>query len=75
WAKSLESQLEAKGKELLECVRLLDAAEATVQERTEWALRLDSELKVLREQLSAVKASRWLKLGRALGLGPVLPND
>ncbi|MGE5568758.1 MAG: methyltransferase domain-containing protein [Rhodospirillales bacterium] len=75
WAKTLESQLDAKGKELVECVRLLDAAEATVQERTEWALRLDAELKVLREQLSAIRASRWLKLGRAVGLGPVLPND
>ncbi len=75
WATGLQAQLEAKGKELVECVRLLDIAESTVQERTAWALRLDSELNELHGQMSMIRASRWLKLGRTVGLGPVLPND
>lgn len=75
WAAQIQDQLEAKGRELVECVRLLDAAEATVQERSAWAMRLDAELKQLQEQLSLIRASRWFRLGRTVHLGPVLPND
>lgn len=75
WAAHIQEQLEAKGRELVECVRLLDVAENTVQERSAWAMRLDGELKQLQEQLSMVRASRWFRLGRTVGVGPVLPND
>lgn len=59
-----------KAKELAECVRLLDAAEATVVQRTEWAQSLQARVLELESQLSAVQSSRWVKLGNSIGLGP-----
>jgi len=68
------NELTARCQELAECVRLLDTAEATVEERTRWAQRLEGELEQAEALLSMVRASRWVKLGRAIGLGPVLGN-
>ncbi|HYL78685.1 MAG TPA: methyltransferase domain-containing protein [Bryobacteraceae bacterium] len=71
--RDLEAQgrdLEARCRELAECVRLLDTAEATVTERTQWAQRAEAQRQELAAQLNLVRASRWLKLGRKLGLGP-----
>ena len=48
-----------------------DAAEQTVIERTEWARRLDGELNQLHAQLAMIHQSRWIKLGRTVGLGRV----
>ncbi len=81
WVRRLEEQLtaeltaaraelEQRSSELAECVRLLDRAEAAVVERTEWAQRLDAQVRELERLLSAVRASRWHRLGRRLGLGP-----
>lgn len=86
WAHRLEEQLtaelaaaraelEARSAELAECVRLLDRAEATVVERTEWAQRLDAQVRELERLLTAVRASRWHRLGRKLGLGPRLLEE
>ena len=83
WARQVEEQLtaelmaaraelEARSRELAECVQLLDRAEATVVERTEWAQRLDAQVRELEARLAAVRASRWVRLGRAFGLGPEL---
>ena len=66
------AELEARSRELAECVQLLDRAEATVVERTEWAQRLDAQVRELEARLAAVRASRWVRLGRAFGLGPEL---
>ena len=55
--------------ELGRCVELLQQAEKTVEERTRWAMSLDEERTHL---AAAVSASRWHRLGRALGLGPEL---
>jgi len=41
-----------------------------VVERTAWAHRLDAQLQETIAQLEMVRQSRWLKLGRQLGLGP-----
>jgi delta 1-pyrroline-5-carboxylate dehydrogenase len=68
--KSLTAQVEQRTKQLAEAVRLLDIAEATVVERTDWAQRLDAQLQETIAQLEMVRQSRWLKLGRQLGLGP-----
>jgi 2-polyprenyl-3-methyl-5-hydroxy-6-metoxy-1,4-benzoquinol methylase len=72
--RRLEGELERKGQELAECVRLLDQAEATVTERTLWAQRLQTELEQAEARLGMVRASRWMRLGRTLGLGPRLGN-
>jgi predicted SAM-dependent methyltransferase len=74
WALDIEKRLTAEieqcvGK-LKETISLLDRAEATVVERTDWAHRLDAQLQDARAQLALVRQSRWLKLGRQLGLGP-----
>jgi SAM-dependent methyltransferase len=67
-------ELAARCQELAEAVRLLDTAEATVVERTKRAQRLEEELKQAEALLSMVRASRWVKLGHAFGLGPGLGN-
>ena len=70
WALDIDQRLTAKCAELVETVGLLDRAEATVIERTDWARRLDTQLQETIAQLELVRKSRWLKLGRQLGLGP-----
>ncbi|MBY0503621.1 MAG: methyltransferase domain-containing protein [Bryobacteraceae bacterium] len=65
------AEFDAKAEELAAAVTLLDAAEQSVIERTEWARRMEREIHALEAQVSAVQASRWMKLGRSLGLGPV----
>lgn len=78
WALATETRLSgelaAKCGELAESVRLLDAAEATVTERTQWAQSLQARLDRLEAQFQMLRESRWLKLGRAAGLGPVLKD-
>jgi ubiquinone/menaquinone biosynthesis C-methylase UbiE len=66
----LTADLAARAEHLTATVRLLDAAEATVVERTEWAQRLDAELAQLKAMLVMIRQSRWVKLGRTIGLGP-----
>ncbi len=67
WAHETEqrltTELETSRQELAKCVALLDTAEKTVEERTLWAQRLDAEKKM-------IQSSRWVRLGRTLGLGP-----
>lgn len=68
WARRLEAELAAKGKDLVRCLEMLHAAEKTVEERTVRMLRLQ-------EQLGCAKASRWVKLGSRFGLGPKLNGE
>lgn len=70
WARRTQQELDAKLDELARCVELLHEAERTVQERTLWAQRLDAEVRRLEARLSMMEASRWVRLGRKLGLGP-----
>jgi SAM-dependent methyltransferase len=79
WAIQTEQRLNAdlakQTSQLAEAVRLLDRAEATVIERTEWARKLEAQLQETAAQLALVRQSRWLKLGRQIGLGPRLTQD
>ena len=72
WARNTSAELAAKCQELAECVRLLDTAEATVRERTTWAQRVEAERGHLAAQLEMIRSSRWLKLSRKVGLGPIV---
>lgn len=76
WALETEArmskEIDAKCQELAECVRLLEAAEATVVERTEWAQRTEALRVQLAAQLDFVRSSRWVRLGRKIGIGPDL---
>ncbi|MGB6946099.1 MAG: methyltransferase domain-containing protein [Bryobacteraceae bacterium] len=72
WARKASGELEAKCQELAHCVGLLDAAEATVRERTIWAQTAEAQRAELAAQLEMIRASRWVKMGRTVGLGPDL---
>ena len=72
WARKTSADLEAKCQELAHCVGLLDAAEATVRERTIWAQNAEALRAQLAAQLEMLRASRWVKMGRTVGLGPDL---
>ena len=79
WAQAIDAQLKTRTDELAaqvaelgRCVALLDQAEATVVERTNWALRLQSELEQAQARLALAQSSRWIKLGRMLNVGPEL---
>ena len=52
-------------------VEALHRTEKELDERTAWALRLQDEARRLEEQVALFRASRWVKLGRTVGLGPV----
>jgi SAM-dependent methyltransferase len=72
--RRLTQELESKCNELFECVRVLHETEKTVEERTNWALKLDEQIRQLEASLGLVRASRWVKLGKALGMGPHLQD-
>jgi len=72
WARNTAAELAAKCQELADCVKLLDTAEATVRERTLWAQTAEAQREHLTALLEMVRSSRWLKLSRTVGLGPVL---
>lgn len=78
WALDTEErlgrELREKAEELAKCVEYLHQAEKTIEERTAWAGRLQTEAYHLGKALGACKASRWVKLGRTFGLGPELPE-
>jgi SAM-dependent methyltransferase len=76
WAQETEARLLAevqlRVEELGRSVALLDKAEATVVERTEWAQALQRQLEQVQAQIALVSSSRWFKLGRMLNVGPEL---
>lgn len=67
WALQLEQELKQKSADLKTVVDALDTAENTVIERTLWAQGLQGKMDL-------VQASRWLRLGRKLGLGPKIDD-
>jgi SMC interacting uncharacterized protein involved in chromosome segregation len=78
WALDTESRLNAEVQEqvdeLGQAVEALHRTERELEERTAWALRLEEEGRRLEERLGMVRASRWVRLGRKVGLGPDLPT-
>jgi 2-polyprenyl-3-methyl-5-hydroxy-6-metoxy-1,4-benzoquinol methylase len=73
WALDIEARLTAEIRKVSEeLTAALAHTEKELQERTDWALRLDREKRQLEEQLNLVRASRWIRLGRKVGLGPAL---
>jgi ubiquinone/menaquinone biosynthesis C-methylase UbiE len=72
WARKASAELEAKCQELAHCVELLDAAESSVRERTIWAQAAEARRADLAARLEMIRGSRWVKMGRTVGLGPDL---
>lgn len=77
WARDVETALTAEVKkqtaDLVAAVDALHRVEKELDDRTAWARRLQEEANASAHQLELVRASRWVKLGRRVGLGPVLP--
>jgi chromosome segregation ATPase len=75
WALDIETRLtadlRAQTEHLGTAVEALHHTEKELEERTAWALRLQDEARRLEEQVALFRASRWVKLGRTVGLGPV----
>ena len=70
--RRLTSELASTVDELGRCVDLLHAAEATIDERTAWAQSVQAQADERLVRIQVVRDSKWMKLGRKLGLGPVL---
>jgi len=73
WARDLTAEVKKQTADLVVAVDALHRTEKELEERTEWALRLQKEAEELNQQLALVRESRWVKLGRRVGLGPALP--
>jgi SAM-dependent methyltransferase len=74
WAIDTETRLTAdiqrQVEELQRAVEALHRVESELEERTAWALRLKEDGQALEQRLAMFRASRWVKLGRRVGLGP-----
>jgi len=70
----LAKQLADACLELSQAVDYLHAAEHTVEERTAWAQRAQAEADALCQRVHLYQASRWVKMGGKLGLGPKLES-
>ena len=68
--EKLDGELKLAASQLGEYQKKLDEAEATVIERTHWAQGEQKQREDAEGKLSAVEASRWIRMGKAFGLGP-----
>jgi SAM-dependent methyltransferase len=77
WAIDVETNLKADvARQTAELVRAVEALHHTEKEldgRTAWAQSLDAELRGTQAQLAVYRESRWVRLGRKVGLGPAFP--
>lgn len=71
--KALTADIQKQTAHLAAAVDALHRTEKELEERTAWAFGLQKDANGLSQQLALVRASRWMKLGRRVGLGPVLP--
>jgi SAM-dependent methyltransferase len=75
WAQDAEKRLEEQIADKKRAVDALHNTEKELQDRTAWALRLEEERSRLEGQVTLYRTSRWVKLGRKVGLGPELPTS
>jgi SAM-dependent methyltransferase len=84
WARTVETNLNNEIRKQTEAlagaVAQLHSTEKELEERTTWAISLQEDNERLRRygdqlahQLELVRLSRWMRLGRRVGLGPELP--
>jgi len=70
WAARLDEDLAGRVAELSKCVEVLHDTERTLGERTRWALDLQQQVEALEATVARFRASRWIRLGQTLRLGP-----
>jgi SAM-dependent methyltransferase len=63
WAMQTSRELDAARERIA-------AVQSELDERTQWALRLDAEVRRLEARVQKYEASRWVKLGRKMNCGP-----
>lgn len=77
WAKDVErnltAEIEKQTSDLVKAVDALHRTEKELADRTEWALRLQEEAAKLQSHVELYRGSRWVRLGRKVGLGPEVP--
>jgi SAM-dependent methyltransferase len=80
WAQDAEKRLADEIAQKRRAIDALHQAEKDLAERTAWALQLEEDLRHARaevrrlgDQVTLYRASRWVRLGRKMGLGPPLP--
>ncbi len=73
WAQDAERRLDAEIADKKLALDALHRTETERDERTQWALDLQRQAQALEAQLALYRGSRWVKLGRKVGLGPELP--
>jgi ubiquinone/menaquinone biosynthesis C-methylase UbiE len=74
----LSTEIENQKQHLAEAVKMLDSAQAAISERTAWAKGLDLQLQQELERIDLIRQSRWIRMGRLIGLGPQIdppPQD
>ncbi len=69
-AENLDVNLKKTIAQIADYQKKLDEAEASVIERTLWAQNEQKQKEEAEAKLSAVDASRWIRMGKAFGLGP-----
>jgi SAM-dependent methyltransferase len=85
WAEQVSADLAAAGERIVELQEYfaaeqlraqesIDGLEAENQKKTEWALKLAGEVDNLSAQIAMVIASRWVRAGHKIGMGPPLPG-
>jgi SAM-dependent methyltransferase len=80
WAANLTAEVQKQTGALAAAVEQLHLTEKDLEERTAWALQLQEEARKWQEearrlgdQVVLFRASRWVKLGHKVGLGPDFP--
>lgn len=76
WALDVETRLTAEietlSDRLARVLEELRRTEKELEERSAWARRLQEDIADLEALLAVIRASRWVKLGRKVGLGPAV---
>jgi SAM-dependent methyltransferase len=80
WAANLTAEVQKQTGALVAAVEQLHLTEKDLEERSAWALQLQEEARKwqeearrLADQVVLFRASRWVKLGHKVGLGPDFP--
>jgi SAM-dependent methyltransferase len=73
WALNVKADVERQTAELVKAVDALHGVEEELERRTAWARSLDDGLNAARAEVALYRESRWVKLGRKVGLGPSFP--
>jgi len=75
WARKTQASLDVEIAEKKRAIDILHATEDELTQRTAWAQSLESELARVSGHLTLYQASRWVRLGKKVGLGPEIPPD